>query len=59
LFPEVSNTERARAITGKISANPNPIPLGEGYVLISWETNDQARAEIRVSTSPGYEQLVS
>jgi len=55
----VSNTERARAITGKISANPNPISFGQGCVVISWETSDPAGAEVRVSTSPGDEKLVS
>jgi hypothetical protein len=55
----VSNTARARAFTGKISANPNPISFGQGCVVISWETNDPAGAEVRVSTSPGDERLVS
>ena len=55
----MSNTARARAITGKISANPNPISFGQGCVVISWETNDPAGAEVRVSTSPGDERLVS
>jgi hypothetical protein len=55
----VSNTERSTAITGKISANPNPISFGQGCVVISWETNDPAGAEVRVSTSPGDERLVS
>ena len=55
----MSNTARARAITGKISANPNLISFGQGCVVISWETNDPAGAEVRVSTSPGDERLVS
>jgi Methyltransferase domain len=55
----VNNTERSRAITGKISANPNPISFGQGSVVISWETNDPTGAEVRVSTSPGDEKLVS
>jgi hypothetical protein len=55
----VSKTARAKAITGKISANPNPISFGQGCVVISWETNDPAGAEVRVSTSPGNEKLVS
>lgn len=54
----MSNTERAGTITGKISANPNPISFGQDCVLISWETNDPAGAEVRVSTSPGNEKLV-
>jgi hypothetical protein len=55
----VSNKKRTEAITGKISANPNPISFGQGCVLISWETNDPAGAEVRISTSPGDEKLVS
>jgi hypothetical protein len=55
----VSNKERAAAITGKISANPNPIPFGQGCVVISWETNDPAGGEVRVSTSRGEEKVVS
>jgi hypothetical protein len=55
----VTNTQRARAITGKISANPNPISFGQGCVVISWETNDPAGGEVRVLTSSGNEQLVS
>jgi Methyltransferase domain len=55
----VTNTDRARAITGKISANPNPIRFGQGDVVISWETNDPTGGEVRVSTSPGEEKLVS
>jgi hypothetical protein len=50
--------ERAGKITGKISANPNPVPFGQGSVVISWETNDPAGVEVRVSTSPGEEKLV-
>jgi hypothetical protein len=55
----VSNTERTGQITGKISATPNPISFGQGCVVISWETNDPAGGEVRVSTSPGDEKLVS
>lgn len=55
----MSNTERTRAITGKISANPNPIPFGQDCVVISWETNDPAGAEVRVLASAGNEKLVS
>ncbi|CEF48825.1 unnamed protein product [uncultured bacterium] len=55
----MSDTERPRVIRGKISANPNPISFGQGCVVISWETNDPAGAEVRVSTSPGDEKLVS
>ena len=56
---KVSKTGRTGAIQGKITAIPNPIPFGEDCVVISWATNDQAGAEVRVSTSPGHEQLVS
>jgi hypothetical protein len=55
----VNNTERTRRITGKISANPNPISFGQGCVVISWETNDPAGVEVRVSTSRDGEKLVS
>jgi hypothetical protein len=55
----VSNKERARTITGKISASPNPISFGQGCVVISWEIDDPSGAEVRVSTSPGDENLVS
>jgi hypothetical protein len=44
---------------GTISANPNPISFGQGCVVISWEINDPAGAEVRVSTSPGDEKLVT
>ena len=55
----MSNTKEAREITGKIDANPNPISFGQARVVISWETDDPAGAEIRVLTSPGDEKLVS
>ena len=55
----MSNTDPATAITGKITANPNPISFGQGCVVISWETNDLAGAEVRVTTSAGEEKLVS
>jgi Methyltransferase domain len=55
----VSNKERAAAIKGKIGANPNPIPFGQGCVVISWEINDPAGGEVRVSTSAGEEKVVS
>jgi hypothetical protein len=55
----VSNTERTGKITGKISANPNPVSFGQGCVVISWETNDPAGGEVRVLTSSGDEKLVS
>jgi methyltransferase family protein len=46
-------------ITGKISANPNPVSFGQGSVVISWQTNDPVGAEVRVSTHPHDEKLVS
>ena len=55
----MSNTERTGQFTGKINANPNPILFGQGSVLISWETNDPGGAEVRVSTAPDDEKLVS
>jgi hypothetical protein len=51
--------ERTGKITGKISANPNPVSFGQGCVVISWETNDPAGGEVRVLTSSGDEKLVS
>ena len=55
----MSNTKRIGEITGKISAKPNPVAFLQGSVEISWETNDPAGGEVRVSTSPDHEQLVS
>ena len=55
----MSNTKRADGITGKISASPNPIHFGQGSVVISWKTNDRRGGEVRVSTSPGHEKLVT
>jgi len=55
----VSNTKPAAQITGKIDANPNPISFGQAQVVISWETDDPAGAEIRVLTAPGDEKLLS
>jgi hypothetical protein len=55
----VTNTQPAGTIVGKINASPNPIPFGQGSVLISWETNDPAGAEVRVSTSDDEEKVVS
>src|SRR5215472_19174366 len=58
LVPAVNNTEPTGEITGKIDANPNPLFFGQRCV-ISWETNDPAGAEIRVSTGADDEQLVA
>ena len=54
----MNNTGLAEDITGK-TANPNSVFFGQGNLLISWETNDPAGAEVRVSTSPGEEKVVS
>jgi len=54
----VNKTEPTGAITGKINANPNPLVFGQRCV-ISWETNDPAGAEIRVSTGTDDEKLVT
>ncbi len=55
----MSKTDQIGEITGRISANPNPLPFGQGHVVISWETNDGNGGEVRVSTSSGDEKLVS
>jgi Methyltransferase domain len=54
----VNKTEPTGKITGKIDANPNPLFFGQRCV-ISWETNDPAGAEIRVSTGADDEKLVT
>ena len=54
----MSKTIATGEITGKVNANPNPIPFGQGNVEISWETNDPAGAELRVCLSSGEERLV-
>jgi hypothetical protein len=46
-------------MTGEINADPNPLPFRQDYVVISWKTTDPAGSEVRVSTSPGHENLVS
>jgi len=53
-----NKTQASRKFTGTISANPNPIHFGQRCV-ISWETNDPAGAEVRVSTGSGEEKLVT
>jgi hypothetical protein len=55
----VEQSDRAGKIRGAIAATPNPVPFGEECVVISWDTNDETGAEVRVSTSPTDEQLVS
>jgi hypothetical protein len=54
----VNKTEPTGEITGKINAHPNPLFFGQRCV-ISWETNDPAGAEIRVSTGTDGEKLVT
>jgi hypothetical protein len=54
----VNKTEPTGEITGKINADPNPLFFGQRCV-ISWETNDPAGAEIRVSTGTDDEKLVT
>ncbi len=56
---KVSDMGRTGDIRGKITATPNPVPFGDECVVISWDTSDQAGAEVRVSTSPRHEQLVT
>ena len=54
----MNKTEPTGDVTGKINANPNPLFFGQSCV-ISWETNDPAGAEIRVSTGTDDEKLVT
>jgi predicted O-methyltransferase YrrM len=54
----VDKTESTGQLTGKINANPNPICFGQRCV-ISWDTNDPAGAEVRVSTGSNEEKLVT
>ena len=54
----MNNTEPTGEITGKISANPNPLFFGQ-RCMISWDTNDPAGAEIRVSTGTNDEKPVA
>jgi hypothetical protein len=54
----VDKSELTGQITGKITANPNPICFGQRCV-ISWQTNDPAGAEIRVSTGSNDESVVT
>jgi hypothetical protein len=50
--------ESTGQITGKITASPNPICFGQRCV-ISWDTNDPAGVEVRVSTGSDDEKLVT
>ena len=46
-------------MTGEINADPNPLLFRQRCAVISWKTNDPAGGEVRVSTSPAHEKLVS
>ena len=54
----VKNTQIGPDITGRITAAPNPIRFGQRCV-VSWETNDPAGAEVRVSSGANDEKLVT
>jgi hypothetical protein len=54
----VSNRRPAGDITGKITANPNSVFFGQ-RCIISWDTNDPAGAEVRVSTGSDDEKLLT
>src|SRR6266481_4385321 len=54
----VTKTEATGQITGKITASPNPICFGQ-RCIVSWDTNDPAGAEVRVSTGTNDEKLVT
>jgi hypothetical protein len=45
-------------ITGRIIVTPNPVCFGQRCV-VSWDTNDPAGAEVRVSTGANDEKLVA
>ncbi len=51
-------TQAKGQITGKISASPNSICFGQRCV-VSWDTNDPAGAEVRVSVGADDEKLVA
>lgn len=55
----MDKTEVTAPITGKINANPNPICFGQRCVVISWDTNDPAGAEVRVSAGSDEEKPVA
>jgi hypothetical protein len=54
----VNKAKPTGEITGKINADPNPLFFGQRCV-ISWETNDPAGAEIRVSTGTDDKKVVT
>jgi hypothetical protein len=55
----VNRTEKSAGFTGKIDAHPNPIQFGQSCVVISWETNDPAGAQVRVVPEGDDEKLVT
>ena len=56
----MSNAEKSAAVTGTITAVPNPVPSIDGArTVISWKTNDPKGAEVRVSTTCEEEKLFS
>jgi len=54
----VTKTEVTGQITGRIIVTPNPVCFGQRCV-VSWDTNDPAGAEVRVSTGANDEKLVA
>ena len=48
-----------KSIAGKIVAAPNPVSFGKSSFRIAWGTSDPAGGEVRVSTSPGDEMLLT
>ena len=54
----MTKTEVTGQITGRIIVNPNPVFFGQRCV-VSWDTNDPAGAEVRVSTGANDERLVA
>jgi hypothetical protein len=54
----VTKTEVTGQITGRIIVTPNPVCFGQRCV-VSWDTNDPAGAEVRVSTGANDERLVA
>ncbi len=54
----MNKTEPTPQITGKITANPNPVSFGQRCV-ISWDTNDPAGAEVRVAIGSDDEKRIA
>jgi Methyltransferase domain len=55
----VKTARRAKVVTGKITACPNPVYFGQNCTVISWQTDDPAGAEVRVLPGTNEEQLVT